>query len=94
MVALKLKNGPGYLSIPKKPKRTSSVKGTSFTVMLELSKFILCAINSSIDILFATGEGESLGIQIAGLTDDRDEYGIFISEIMADSSAEKCKLLQ
>ena len=39
MVALKLKSGPGYLSIPKKPKRTSSVKGTSLTVVIELSKY-------------------------------------------------------
>ena len=39
-------------------------------------------------------EGEPLGLQIAGLTDNRDEYGIFISEIVADSPAEKCKLLR
>ena len=40
------------------------------------------------------GVGESLGLEIAGLTDYRDEYGIFISEIMANSPAGKCKMLQ
>lgn len=37
-MALKLKSGPGFLSIPKKLKHKLSVKGTSFTVALELGK--------------------------------------------------------
>ena len=48
----------------------------------------------SYDSLVVSGDEEFLGLEIAGLTDDTDEYGIFISEILANSPAGECKLLR
>lgn len=39
-------------------------------------------------------DNEELGMEIAALTDDHDEYGIFINHIMPNSPADACKSLQ
>ena len=44
--------------------------------------------------VFITLGVEELGLEVAGLTDDRDEYGIFINHIVPNSPADVSKELQ
>lgn len=51
-------------------------------------------IHVAILLTLLIAENEDIGLEIAGLTNDRDEFGIFIKHIKPYSPADKSKLLQ
>ena len=44
--------------------------------------------------LSLSGSDNGIGLELAGLTDNNDEYGIFINHIRPHSIADQCKTLQ
>lgn len=91
-MSLVIRPGPGYLSIPNKLHRSLSVKGIPFTIVLHRGK-VTCILYMYSNVFMTLGV-EELGLEVAGLTDDRDEYGIFINHIVPNSPADLSKELQ
>lgn len=50
-------------------------------------------INIIINIIII-GSDERVGLELAGLTDNQEEYGVFINHIIPNSPADTCKALQ
>ena len=98
VVNLHVRTGPGYLDIPNKLKRSLSVKGTSIKTTIRKGANQTAKPDDGGEMstfsFFRPARGETLGLVIAGLTDNTDEYGVFIKHIIPHSPADRCKMLR